>query len=392
MAMALLIVEVVLSAIFWDWLNGTDSAGATIRNIGLVMAGSLALPLAIWRAKVADKQALAAQQQVNTAQDGLLNERYQKGAEMLGSDVLAVRMGGIYALQQLAQDHPEAYHIQIMELFCAFARRPPNDPHNDPWMPNTPLVRLDVQAVMDAIAARSESRRAFEKEAGFTLDLRGSDLGWVQMDSGYHLDGRLLNPLASTAPGLDHSRLELSGIDLSHARLEGANLHHADLEGADLSYARLSRTNLSDARLDQADLSHSSGVRTNLSRARLRGADLSNALHGEADLSKALLSGANLSDAYLRDIDLTRADLSAADLSGAYLSDVDLTGADLSGADLYGAHTGGIPWPAKGLTQVMLNSAIADPNNPPKLDGVLDADTGKPLVWRGGASPTPSSQ
>ncbi len=311
---------------------------------------------------------------------------------MLGSNVLTVRMGGIYALQQLAQDHPEAYHIQIMELFCAFARRPLNDPHNDPWMANSPLVRLDVQAIMNAITARSEQRKVLETEKGFTLDLRGSDLAWVQMDSGYHLDGRLLNPLASTAPGLDHSRLELSGIDLSHARLERANLHHSDLEGADLSHAQLTRANLSDARLDQADLSHSLGFRTNLSRARLRGADLSNALHGEADLSKALLSGANLSDAYLRDVDLTRANLSAADLSGAYLSDVDLTGADLSGADLYGAHTSGIPWPAKGLTQAMLDKAIADPENPPKLGGVvIDAETGEPLVWRGGiASKTPS--
>ena len=64
---------------------------------------------------------------VDTAQEGLLNERYQKGAEMLGSPVLAVRMGGIYALQQLAQDHPDTYHLQVMNLFCAFVRRPPPD-------------------------------------------------------------------------------------------------------------------------------------------------------------------------------------------------------------------------------------------------------------------------
>ena len=365
----ILALEVILSFIFWDWLNGADSAGATLRNIGLVIAGSVALPLALWRGVVADKQASAAQQQADMGRQSLLNERYQKSTEMLGSPVLAVRMGGIYALQQLAQDYPDAYHIQIMDLFCAFVRRPPHDPEVNRAIPNASQLRQDVQAIMDAIAARSESRKGLEQEAGFTLDLRDSDLGWAQLDSGYHLDGRLLSPLAPTVPGLDHSRLELSGIDLSNARLDRANLQHTDLEGSDLSRAQLKGTNLSGARLDQADLSSSSGFRTNFSRARLRGADLSNAIHGKADLSKALLVGANL--------------------SGAYLPEVDLAGADLSGADLCRANTGYIPWPVMGLTQSMLDQAVADADNPPKLGGmVMDAETGEPLVWRGEARAT----
>ena len=51
--------------------------------------------LAVWRSIVAERQA-------DTAQQSLLNERYQKGAEMLGNEVLSVRMGGIYALGRLA--------------------------------------------------------------------------------------------------------------------------------------------------------------------------------------------------------------------------------------------------------------------------------------------------
>ncbi len=39
--------------------------------------------------------------------------------------------------------------------------------------------------------------------------------------------------------------------------------------------------------------------------------------------------------------------------------------------------------PARGLTQAQLDQARADPDNPPKLDGVEDAVTGKQLVWRG---------
>ncbi len=97
-AIVVALIAIVL-IVSWGWLRtegtGMESNSATIRNIGLVIAGLIALPLAIWRS-------MAAQKQVDVAQQSLLNERYQQGAEMLGSDVLSVRLGGIYALRHLA--------------------------------------------------------------------------------------------------------------------------------------------------------------------------------------------------------------------------------------------------------------------------------------------------
>ena len=77
-----------------------------MRNIALVAAGLVALPLAILRGIVAERQA-------HTAQQDLLNERYQRGAGMLGSNVLSVRLGEVYALQCLAEDCPEQYDFQV---------------------------------------------------------------------------------------------------------------------------------------------------------------------------------------------------------------------------------------------------------------------------------------
>ena len=108
LSVAVLIVEVLLVVVLWDWLAGDESGSATIRNVGLVIAGSLAIPLAIWRAVVADKQASSAQHQTAIAQQGLLNERYQKAAEMLGSDVLSVRIGGVHTLRDLAMEQPQS--------------------------------------------------------------------------------------------------------------------------------------------------------------------------------------------------------------------------------------------------------------------------------------------
>ena len=137
----------------WDWLRSgateNEPNSTTIRNAGIVIAGIFALVFALWRGLVAERQAAAsqsqaetaerqaetalrqtetAQRQVDTAQQGLLNERYQKGADMLGSGVLAVRLGGIYALQRLAEEHPEQYHVQVMRLLCAFAGKPEAGP------------------------------------------------------------------------------------------------------------------------------------------------------------------------------------------------------------------------------------------------------------------------
>ena len=46
---------------------------------------------------------------------------------MLGNDVLSVRLGGIYALLRLAEDNPEQYHVQIMDLLCGSVRHPKVD-------------------------------------------------------------------------------------------------------------------------------------------------------------------------------------------------------------------------------------------------------------------------
>ena len=253
---------------FWEWLrdgpDGLESGSTTVRNLGFVIAGVVALPLAIWRSLVAQRQA-------DTAQQNLLNERYQQGAEMLGSDVLAVRLGGIYALERLAAEHPEQYHVQIMQLFCAFVRFPTGRNKREDGQD----VAEDVQIALRVIGTRSKTGIDLEGKCDFSLDL----------------------------------------------------------------------------------------YRANLSRASLI----------DADLSRAILIGANLSGASLARAKLFQVRLNTANLSGVHFYDV----AGLMGIDAKESA-------AKGLTQQQLNSARADPNNPPDLDGhVLDAETGKQLVWRG---------
>ena len=108
---------------YWFYLrDGTESLSSTVRNVSLIIGGIIAIELALWRGIVGERQTAVAQRQAETAQRDLLNQQFQKGAEMLGSNVLSVRLGGIYALRYLALEHSVHFHVQVMEQLCAFVR------------------------------------------------------------------------------------------------------------------------------------------------------------------------------------------------------------------------------------------------------------------------------
>ena len=307
---------------YWDWFGATsaeqESNSTTLRNMGLLVGGVVAVGIAVWRSRVAERQ-------VDIAQQSLLHDRYQRSTEMLGSGVLAVRLGGIYALQRLAEEYPLQYHVQIMSLFCAFVRNPTgsNDGNlklenfsGDPPHPYT-IVGEDIQAVMLAIGARGKQQLAIEKGAKYRLDLHGSDLRGARLN-GTNLASapRTTWPEISTVEYLTLSK----GTDLTYAKLCSAHLDYADLQGASLTGACLCKVGLEETNLSNADL-----------------ADVS--------MEEALINGGPV-----------------------------LTGAEFSYNGLR---------PARGIRQNELTFCTADPNNPPKLNGVRDQETGEEVFWRG---------
>ena len=205
------------------WLTGTVSGGqsgsesrsTTIRNVGLIGGGAMAILIAYWRSRL--------------AQQDLLNKRYQEGAAMLGNEVLAVRLAGIYALERLAKDHPWEYHIEVMKSLCAFARNPTRDQGA-----KRKTIRPDVQAAMDAICACHARQLRLEKQAKYGLDLHGADLKEARLQSANLV------------------RADLTKARLQRATLIDADLTEADLEGAFLIGTDLARTDLTSANLTDA--------------------------------------------------------------------------------------------------------------------------------------------
>ena len=117
-----------------------EEFSAVVRNVGVVSGGLIALGLAVWRSTVAARQA-------TTARKSLLNDRFQRAAEMLGNSSVAVRIGGVKALAELAAQHMDQYYVSVANLLEAFAQCPTR------W--NEPGDRADwhgdIQVAKDAI-------------------------------------------------------------------------------------------------------------------------------------------------------------------------------------------------------------------------------------------------
>src|SRR6266705_475867 len=64
------------------------------------------------------------QQQQQAAGDLLISNQVSKGFEQLASDKMAIRLGGIYALEGVmnASERPEQYRGPVLEMLCAFVR------------------------------------------------------------------------------------------------------------------------------------------------------------------------------------------------------------------------------------------------------------------------------
>jgi hypothetical protein len=181
--------------------------------------------------------------------DGQVTDRYTAAVANLGDKSEEVRIGGLYALQRIAQDSPRDAPT-IVQVVSAYVRS------------HAPLPKMGT---------KGPARPANDVAAAL---------------------GILGHPLAKNA-FVDLHLTNLDGADLTRADLTGANLY-----GASLVHANLERANLTGAGMEASDLSYALLRATNLDGADLTRADLSRADLRAANLTHAQLSGANLDETY----------------------------------------------------------------------------------------------
>ena len=377
-SMAIALTLAVAALVFFvppEILTANSRAIESWRNVFIILAAAFGIPFVIWRTFVAQQQANAAERQADTAERRLRNEIYEKGAAMLGDSTPSVRLGGIYSLKRLANDMPDEYQDQVMELLCAFVRNPTREEGNarstgDANSARVPrIMRDDVQTVMNIIV-----RRHLELREGSTwskhkpIDLRGAKLQAVDAIEG-DLAGALLHD-ANLAKG-----------QLRNATLAQAQMARGVLKGADVSAARLE-----GCRFANSDLSGIMANGADLSRSTITSVDASGAIANETRFSRSNISGSRFDRAVLQRAKLDRCSIANTDFTGASMLRADLSGTKFRTATRVTLTTGGATSEVLYclLTQAQLDEALAHPDFPPEFEeGTVDFDTGKPLIWRG---------
>jgi hypothetical protein len=216
-------------------------------------------------------------------QQGQITDRYTRAIEQLGSEKQDVRLGGIYALERIANDSAQD-RATIVEVLTAFVRGHAPWPPEQPGQPEGDLAvdalkplrswAPDVQAALTVLGRRKPSAGDAHRLDFETTDLRHADLLRVDL----------------RASSFAHARLQKAR--LTNARLQsswflGAVLQHAILAGAQLHQALLIEADLQGASLERAELQAALLYRANLAEARLQGADLSGATLTDAHMEGA---------------------------------------------------------------------------------------------------------
>ncbi|GLY38398.1 hypothetical protein Amsp01_044220 [Amycolatopsis sp. NBRC 101858] len=241
----------------WGWSQAVSFLSVLVAT-GAVVVSCVS-------AEASQHAADASQQQVELAERGQFDDRFNRAVQQLGDrDSIDIRQGGIHSLESLLMDSPR-HHPTVLKQLASFIREhsPVSACTEGKGVPN------DIREALGVIG--HHNIRPDTHAAEYSVDLRGTCLSGVD--------------LVRT----DFVRAYFAGADLS-----GSDLTGADFTGANFLSAKMGRVNAVQANFTCAALPKANLEESFLVAARFVGADMI-----EAHLTRALLSGADLTDAVL---------------------------------------------------------------------------------------------
>ena len=227
------LVGLVSAVLFVLWQLGQITLDGQVTLVQII-TGILVLVGMYWTSR----RVRAAEETVRVAEEGQVTERFTRAIAQLGDKEMAIRLGGIYALERIAKDS-EKDHGPIMEVLTAYVRE--NATKEGRYAAEAAQKpTTDIQAVLAVIARRTRQRSGHDRIDLNNTHLAGgdiptTDLLWANL-LWANLSGANLILAILRSAFLD--RAILSGADLRGADLHGADLHGADLHGAHLEEAK----------------------------------------------------------------------------------------------------------------------------------------------------------
>ena len=249
-----------------------------------------------------------------------ITELYTKAVEQLGSDKAPVRLGGLYALERLAQDNPE-HRQTIINVICAYLRMP--------FSPTGPTSKEEPETTEDLgePAGETEARTG---EVGDTWHQERQVRLTAQRILGEHLRDDRAEDKRSTDPPSPRFwpdiRIDLAGATLVNFNLDNGVMAYANFSGATFSggAAFIEATFTGDAEFSRATFSG--------------GAAFIEAIFtGIAEFDEATFSGGvGVSRATFSEATFSRA---AVFMGATFSGDAAFEGATFSGAALFDSAT-----------------------------------------------------
>ncbi|MDV3352846.1 pentapeptide repeat-containing protein [Leptothoe sp. LEGE 181152] len=174
--------------------------------------------------------------------DKQVTERFTKAIEMLASEHVEIRLGGIYTLERIAKDSKEDCE-SVMDILTAFIRtHSPNESIRG--ISNISNEEITIELSKGVSSEGQQFKVSHDIQAVLSvLSRRDSDLNNFELNLS---ETKLCNAYMS---GLVLENADLRYVDLSHADLRGARLGFANLEGAKLNGANLDFASLESANL-----------------------------------------------------------------------------------------------------------------------------------------------
>ncbi|MEO1064825.1 MAG: pentapeptide repeat-containing protein [Actinomycetota bacterium] len=260
--------------------------------------------------------------QIQVTREGQITDRFATAVEQLGRrakegerDPLDVRLGGIYALERVANDSA-ADRRTVVDVLAAFVREhsPAKEPEAAEVLAMITAISRDQSPAKEPEAAEvlaafvrehspakepeaAEVLAAFVREHSPAKEREAAEPASGRPDAIPTDVQACITVLGRINPGPEHE-INLHRANLNRARSSEVDLRGANLVGASLIRASMREANLSGANLFGADLRGARLVEANLSRANLRGADLRAAELFGADMRGADVIGARLGGAW----------------------------------------------------------------------------------------------
>ncbi len=125
MVLVIMGIVVLLLTLWFVGPETPEQRNEVIRTVATLIGGAASL-VQLWftreTIRINTQNTAATIENQKHTQLTALAERFYKATEQLGSESVDVRIGALYSLERLANDH-EDYYLQVIEVVCAFVGR-----------------------------------------------------------------------------------------------------------------------------------------------------------------------------------------------------------------------------------------------------------------------------